>query len=151
MVLPIDFAIEPTSSLGLGTPSTFGRDLTLERTSAPPATAAAAAPTATAGPLAAPAALPALAMSESPELFAFCRLRLLPELPRRDPLAAPLFLPLACDRDRVVLLALAFDLGVVFFRPPLLREPDFVLAIDALFSLNAPSPRATPVEEISIR
>jgi hypothetical protein len=88
-------------------------------------------------------------MSESPELFAFCRLRLLPELPRRDPLAAPLFLPLACDRDRVVPLAL--DLGVVFFRPALLREPDFVLAIDALFSLNAPSLRATPVEEISIR
>ena len=71
VVLPTDFAIEPTSS--------FGLDLTLERTSWPPAPAAAAAPTASAGPFAAPAALPAFALSESPELFALGRLRLLKE------------------------------------------------------------------------
>jgi hypothetical protein len=74
-----------------------------------------------AGPLAALAALPALALSEPPELFACDRLRPLGELRFFELLvAAPLRLPL--DRDALFVFVGAFE------RPPL-RELDFPLAI----------------------
>jgi hypothetical protein len=86
-----------------------------------------------AGPLAALAALPALVLSERPELFACDRLRPLGELRFFEPLAAtPLRLPL--DRDALFVFVCAFD------RPPL-RGLDFPLAICNLFSSIILTPR----------